>query len=639
MGVKYIIRWIMKIFYKKVVTIILAMLMVMSVAIGCNNPNNGDSSNNGAKQDITGVSYTDKTFSYDGKYKELLVEGDIPEGVTVTYTNNRHDYYGHYDATAVLSGEGYNDLTLNAKMSIVYDDKGKYDADKFLSKLESEGKSLVPVNDKSGEWFTENHNKGLFNDGSYSKPFLSATTMADYINTVNAGTTTDFAYYENPNSVYPDSPLGTNYTENNIDVSYNTFDSVSNEIGGKRPRYSGDTNLQSTGILTVANNNNNQTNNSKKKPVIKLGFIPSCTKEEFLEADYLDFDIYFDVDVFGPDESTAEVYFGSSNSLGTIVVNEWTNFKLNLDIYKLPRSRVMNNFKNRAGSTGIRNKEDFWDYLCAGLPILTIQTNLIHESKTTLNYKMRFSEMHLRVEGLYEKEQFGDYDKTYLADLKETIYMSNRDAERIKNVFTWYPSNGKETNQVIEVEDENSFDVPALKIPIKNKTLNNQTYITVNPTKTLHQIVQYDAVKVTMKIESLNPFPYVAGIFPINKNVRNRTEPIEFATFSANKWVTFTIPIKHLVDAYPHLNMTGYYEVPSIKYTFIRHPLELFWISYRCTHRDNIGGKTDYAFNLGDANRYGALDALKPYGQNDLYPYQYEMTLYIRHFELIKYAE
>ncbi len=627
----------MKIFYKKVTTIILSMLMVMSVAIGCNTDNDGDSNvNNGVKKDITGVTFTDKTFAYDHTYKELLVEGDIPEGVTVTYTNNRHDYYGHYDATAFLSGEGYNDLTLNAKMSIVYDDKGKYDADKFLSKLESEGKSLVPVNDKSGEWFTENHNKGLFNDGSYSKPFLNANTMANCNNSIIGSSTTNF-------SVQPsdyNNPYTGNFTQENINVSYMPKNRISTELGNtKMPHYNGDTTLQSDGVLTIANNNNNQTNNSSKKPVIKLGVpMPSCTKQEFLEADYLDFSMYFDVEVYGPDESTAEVFFGSANSLGYIPVNEWTNFKLDLNICKLPRSNEMNNFVNKSGSKGIRDKEDFWDYICAGLPIFTVRTTLIHDSKSSLTYKIHFTEMHLRVEGLYEKEKYGDYDKTYLADLKETIYMSNRDAYRIKNVFTWYPSNGKESNQVIDVDDENGFPVAALRIPIKNKTLNNQTYITVNPTKTLHQIEKYDAVKVTMKIESENPFPYVVGIFPISKSSRNTTSPVEFATFSANKWVTFTIPIKHLVDAYPHLNMTGYYEVPSIAYTQIRHPLELFWISYKCTHRDDTSAMPTYAFNLGDANRYGALDALKPYGQYDYYPYQYEMTLYIRHFELIKYA-
>ncbi len=70
------------------------------------------------KLDITGVTLTDKSFVYDGTEKSLVVSGSLPQTVTVTYTNNKATDAGTYNVTALLRGEGYNDLTLTATLTV-----------------------------------------------------------------------------------------------------------------------------------------------------------------------------------------------------------------------------------------------------------------------------------------------------------------------------------------------------------------------------------------------------------------------------------------------------------------------------------------------------------------------------------------
>ena len=67
---------------------------------------------------IEGVSFSDLTVDYDGNEHEILVVGELPEGVSVEYTSNKGTNAGVYSATAVLSGEGYKTKALNATLTI-----------------------------------------------------------------------------------------------------------------------------------------------------------------------------------------------------------------------------------------------------------------------------------------------------------------------------------------------------------------------------------------------------------------------------------------------------------------------------------------------------------------------------------------
>lgn len=70
------------------------------------------------KKPIKGVTFSDKEFTYDGKEKQISVSGNLPSGAKVDYTANKGTDAGIYNATAVVRADGYDDLTLTAKMTI-----------------------------------------------------------------------------------------------------------------------------------------------------------------------------------------------------------------------------------------------------------------------------------------------------------------------------------------------------------------------------------------------------------------------------------------------------------------------------------------------------------------------------------------
>ena len=66
-----------------------------------------------ATYDMSGVSFEDATYTYDGKEKTLEISGELPEGVTVSYENNTLTNAGSVKATAeftVADTEHYNEI-------------------------------------------------------------------------------------------------------------------------------------------------------------------------------------------------------------------------------------------------------------------------------------------------------------------------------------------------------------------------------------------------------------------------------------------------------------------------------------------------------------------------------------------------
>ena len=61
-----------------------------------------------ATYDMSGVSFDDATYTYDGTEKTLVVSGELPEGVTVTYSANTLTDAGEIEVTAVFAGDGAN---------------------------------------------------------------------------------------------------------------------------------------------------------------------------------------------------------------------------------------------------------------------------------------------------------------------------------------------------------------------------------------------------------------------------------------------------------------------------------------------------------------------------------------------------
>ncbi len=80
-----------------------------------------------ATYDMSGVTFANGTFTYDGTAKSLAVTGNLPAGVTVEYGNNGKTAAGVYDVTASFTGNNpnYNKIdSLTAKLTI---NKATYD--------------------------------------------------------------------------------------------------------------------------------------------------------------------------------------------------------------------------------------------------------------------------------------------------------------------------------------------------------------------------------------------------------------------------------------------------------------------------------------------------------------------------------
>lgn len=99
---------------KKCLIIVFTAIVVCATIcfVGCGGSKKSDLA------EITGVTFSDKTTVYDGEEKEIVISGDLPQGVTVEYSSNKGTDAGTYNATATLKGEGYKDKVLKASLII-----------------------------------------------------------------------------------------------------------------------------------------------------------------------------------------------------------------------------------------------------------------------------------------------------------------------------------------------------------------------------------------------------------------------------------------------------------------------------------------------------------------------------------------
>ena len=78
--------------------------------------------------DLSGITFNDATFTYDGTEKSITVSGALPSGIYVQYTDNRKTDAGVYTATAhLVDGDGTVRKTMTATLTVnkaVYDMSG-----------------------------------------------------------------------------------------------------------------------------------------------------------------------------------------------------------------------------------------------------------------------------------------------------------------------------------------------------------------------------------------------------------------------------------------------------------------------------------------------------------------------------------
>ncbi len=64
------------------------------------------------------IVFNDKKVMYLGKEESVLIEGALPDGTEVTYSNNKADKVGEYQASATLTNPNYKTKTLTATLTI-----------------------------------------------------------------------------------------------------------------------------------------------------------------------------------------------------------------------------------------------------------------------------------------------------------------------------------------------------------------------------------------------------------------------------------------------------------------------------------------------------------------------------------------
>ncbi|MFC3197150.1 BspA family leucine-rich repeat surface protein [Parapedobacter deserti] len=68
--------------------------------------------------DITGISLNNGTFLYNGAVHRLVITGELPAGVSVSYINNGRTDVGSQTVTATMAGAGYQTLVLTAILEV-----------------------------------------------------------------------------------------------------------------------------------------------------------------------------------------------------------------------------------------------------------------------------------------------------------------------------------------------------------------------------------------------------------------------------------------------------------------------------------------------------------------------------------------
>ena len=106
---------------KRIVLAVLCGLFALAL-VGCGG--NGNDPDGGGqeppqKQEFTGITLNDASFTYDGEPHSLSISGTLPSGAEVSYQGNAQVNAGEYTVTATLTHEKYNTKELSATLTIV----------------------------------------------------------------------------------------------------------------------------------------------------------------------------------------------------------------------------------------------------------------------------------------------------------------------------------------------------------------------------------------------------------------------------------------------------------------------------------------------------------------------------------------
>ncbi|SFU20833.1 gliding motility-associated C-terminal domain-containing protein, partial [Algoriphagus locisalis] len=67
---------------------------------------------------VADITFADDSFVYDGTAKSLVISGILPEGTSVSYSNNSRTDVGSQEVTATITGDNYTSLVLAADLTV-----------------------------------------------------------------------------------------------------------------------------------------------------------------------------------------------------------------------------------------------------------------------------------------------------------------------------------------------------------------------------------------------------------------------------------------------------------------------------------------------------------------------------------------
>ena len=73
---------------------------------------------NEGKLEMEGITFENKTVTYNGEAQSITITGTLPEGATIAYTNAENTAIGTHHARALIKKSGYKDLVLTADLII-----------------------------------------------------------------------------------------------------------------------------------------------------------------------------------------------------------------------------------------------------------------------------------------------------------------------------------------------------------------------------------------------------------------------------------------------------------------------------------------------------------------------------------------
>ncbi len=92
--------------------VIVTLLVVATLCMACSN-----TPEEPQLAEFSGITFNSVTVNYDGKSHEIKADG-VPENANVSYSGNAGTEVGEYNATAVVTAEGYKEATFTAKLKI-----------------------------------------------------------------------------------------------------------------------------------------------------------------------------------------------------------------------------------------------------------------------------------------------------------------------------------------------------------------------------------------------------------------------------------------------------------------------------------------------------------------------------------------